>query len=415
MPSAPAETRQRLDRIAQHYGFPATTGAGQRIALVELRGGYIVSDMDACFNGLDPRPVITDHRVTARVDGLPLEGTNSPIDVTTAHRILADLDRTDAVLADIAKTYETHNRDWSRFMGTLEVTLDVQVAGTLASGAAIDVFFAPHSGSGLAEAIRAAVSAKATVISVSWGQSESSWIGPSHTRTVVDDIENALALARKAGITVCCASGDDGCRNASPGDPADGLARVNYPASSPNALACGGTSLSFDTGAATHETVWNTTVLGTPRASGGGMSGLFARPAWQKGLSTPKPDDVWVDPGASKGFDGRWLPDVAANADRANGYPITLAGRAFTADGTSAVCPLWAALLARISEKLGHNVGWVNERIYRAGGAAFNDITQGDNAMPGVTSAFHARPGWDACTGWGAPAGQTLLAALAGN
>jgi kumamolisin len=75
--------------------------------------------------------------------------------------------------------------------------------------------------------------------------------------------------------------------------------------------------------------------------------------------------------------------------------------------GTSAVAPLWAALVARFNQQLGHNLGDPHTAFYSIGTAAFHDITQGTNGL------YKAATGWDACTGLGTPKGQTLLTALA--
>ena len=65
---------------------------------------------------------------------------------------------------------------------------------------------------------------------------------------------------------------------------------------------------------------------------------------------------------------------------------------------------------SRGAQKLGHPVGWLNPALYGslAGQGLLNDITSGNNG------AYAARPGWDACTGWGTPNGARLLQALAG-
>jgi kumamolisin len=76
-----------------------------------------------------------------------------------------------------------------------------------------------------------------------------------------------------------------------------------------------------------------------------------------------------------------------------------------SAGGTSAVAPLYAALIARINATAGKPAGFVNPKLYRAQ-SAFNDITQGNNGT------YAAAPGWDACTGLGSPNGRKLAAAL---
>jgi kumamolisin len=396
--------------VAATYRFPASTGAGQRIALIELAGGYLEDDLDRCFAPLRPAPVVTPVLVEVDNEGLPLEGTNSPLDARTIRRVIRALSKAGATLQSVEKAF-TADDVWSKFLHTLEVTMDVQIAGSLANAAAIDVYFASLGADGLAAAVTKAVATDPTVISISWGGSESWWLGTSGSgRNGVERVESAFQAAHERDITICCSSGDWGTL----GWPisSDGRARVNYPASSPHALACGGTALQFDGGKVSGETVWNSQAFGAPRASGGGMSGLFPRPDHQHGLATPPSTGSWLDAKATRRFDGRWLPDVAAHADRAHGYSIVLGGQPFVGDGTSAAAPLWAALLARISEVAGQRVGWINERLYAARGTGCSDVTTGDNAVPGATHSYRAAPGWDPCTGWGSPDGESLVKVL---
>jgi kumamolisin len=101
---------------------------------------------------------------------------------------------------------------------------------------------------------------------------------------------------------------------------------------------------------------------------------------------------------------------VAADADPTTGYQVRVDGQNLVFGGTSAVAPLWAGLIALMNQKLGHPVGFLNPLLYGslAGRGLLNDISIGNNG------AYLARPGWDACTGWGSPNGGKLLAALSG-
>ena len=407
VPNEPGAAGINAAEIAAAYQFPIATGRGQRIALIELGGGYHAGDLDSAFADLDPKPVVSAIPVESRNSGLPLQGSNSPLDVTTIGTILDALAEPGATFVSMQNRFEPDHKLWSKFLHTFEVTLDVQIAGALANGAAIDVYFATLDAEGLTAAIIAATATRPTVISISWGGSESWWIGDDDpVRSKIHAVDAALMAARDADITICCSSGDWGAVGAIA--TVDGFSRVNFPASSPHALACGGTQLRFADGGTADEAVWNATVFGSPRASGGGMSGLFAKPPYQHTLPSHSSDHAWLDAGVAAGFDGRWLPDVAGHASRTPGYAITIGGRPFVADGTSAVCPLWAALLARISEVIGRRVGWINERLYQASGAGCGDVTVGDNTLPGATPSFSATPGWDACTGWGSPRGTEL-------
>jgi kumamolisin len=99
------------------------------------------------------------------------------------------------------------------------------------------------------------------------------------------------------------------------------------------------------------------------------------------------------------------VPDVAAVGDPATGYRIRLDGKDTVLGGTSAVAPLWAALICRYTQSLGRPLGLINPLIYPAA-HCFRDITEGNNG------AYQAKPGWDPCTGLGVPHGRALLAAL---
>ena len=347
--------------LGRVYRFPTgTDGSGQTLAILELGGGYQQADLDAYWAqiGLADPP-----RVTAvGVDG----ATNAP------------------------------EGDPSGADG--EVLLDIEVAGGLAPGADMLVYFAPNTDRGFLDALSTAVHATPTptAISISWGQSEDEWTGQA--RTAMDD---ALADAAALGITVCVASGDDGSRD----NGTDGGAHVDFPAASPHALACGGTTLQADaaSGAVQSEVVWFHGV--GQGGTGGGVSDAFAVPSWQTAAGVPGDADT--------GRPGRGVPDVAADADPATGYRVRVDGTDAVYGGTSAVAPLWAALVCRLAQALGRRPGFLPPVLYggvTAGrpAAGFRDITSGSNG------AYTARPGWDACTGLGVPDGEALLAKLRG-
>jgi kumamolisin len=365
------------NQVADIYKFPAgTTGAGQTVAVIELGGGFATSDLDSYFGGLGiPVPSIS----AVSVDG----ASNAP--------------GSDPSGADV------------------EVALDIDVIGAAAPGAAQVVYFAPNNGDqGFVDAISAAASATPApiAISISWGQSEDSWTAQGRSA-----MDAALADAAAMGITVCVASGDNGSGDA----VNDGKPHVDFPASSPHALACGGTKLVADpsTGAISSEVVWNETAA-NEGAGGGGVSDLFPVPSFQANAGVPTraaSSSVSTGPSGSTGTSasagGRGVPDVAGNADPVTGYQIFSGGQAQVVGGTSAVAPLWAALISRLAEATGQRFGLIQTLLYAgvAPGTAvggFNDITSGSNG------AYTAGPGWDACSGLGSPDGTALLSRLKG-
>jgi kumamolisin len=228
---------------------------------------------------------------------------------------------------------------------------------------------------------------KPSVISISWGGPESSWTQQSLTA-----LDAACQAAAALGITITVAAGDNGSSDGGTGN------NVDFPASSPHVLACGGTTLEASGATVESETVWNETAS-SEGATGGGVSTVFALPTWQANANVPA---------SSTSTGGRGVPDVAGDADPTTGYSIRVDGQTMVVGGTSAVAPLWAGLIAVANQQLGATVGFIQPAIYAAKSApGFRDITQGNNG------AFSAGPGWDACTGLGSPVASKLIPLLA--
>ena len=172
---------------------------------------------------------------------------------------------------------------------------------------------------------------------------------------------------------------------------------VDFPASSPHVLACGGTKLTGSGSTISSEVVWNEQASGEG-ATGGGVSNVFALPSWQANAKVPAP---------SGSTGGRGVPDVSGDADPVTGYQVRVDGQSLVIGGTSAVAPLWAGLIALNNQQNGKSAGFIQPQIYAAKAASgFHDIISGNNG------AFFAGPGWDACTGLGSPIGATIIALL---
>jgi hypothetical protein len=143
-------------------------------------------------------------------------------------------------------------------------------------------------------------------------------------------------------------------------------------------------------------------------ATGGGVSDHFLLPAWQNMAGVP--------PSFNDGKVRRGVPDIAGNASLNSGYPMSVGGQAFTANGTSAVAPLYAGLAACIIAKLGQPIGFLNPTLYALGESVFRDIKIGNNLWGDPSNkaqhAYSAGQGWDACSGWGVIDGNALLSAL---
>ena len=361
-------------QVAQLYNFPkGLDGSGQCIGIVELGGGYKLAEMKSYFKRLN---ISTPEIIDVSVD----DGKNDP-------------DNPDPNIHDMNG----------------EVDLDIQVAGAIAPKATIAVYFAPDaSDQSFIDAIHAAVHDnvhKPSVLSISWGGAEGMWTDQA-VKAMDEEFQSAAAI----GMTVCCASGDDGSRDdpdnsfvregKEPGDQNgnDTLAHVDYPASSPYALGCGGTRLESSNGMISKETVWND---GPGSAGGGGISDHFPLPDFQNSANVP----ASANPG---GRIGRGVPDITGNGDPETGYIVLVDGRESVIGGTSAVAPLWSGLIALLNQSLGKPVGYLNPILYAklAEAGSLNDITEGNNG------AYQAGQGWDACAGLGSPNGDSLLQAL---
>jgi kumamolisin len=336
--------------VAAAYGFPPGTGEGQCVAIIELGGGFKPADLTTYFTSLK---VASPKVVAVSVD----HGKNAP-------------------------TGDPRGPDG-------EVMLDIEVVGAVAPAATIVVYFAPNTDAGFLDAVTTAIhdaKNKPSVISISWGSAESTW-----TSQAMSAMDSAFQAAATMGITVCVASGDSGSSDGLSGD------HVDFPASSPHALGCGGTSLQSTGMSITSEVVWNDGSGGG--ASGGGVSAYFAAPAWQAGKKATHKT------GAASALTMRGVPDVAGNADPSTGYDVRIDGTNTVIGGTSAVAPLWAGLIARLNQRRGTAAGFLNATLY-SHPQALRDITQGNNGD------FEATKGWDACTGLGSPNGATLSGAV---
>lgn len=298
------------------YKWPTGLAGGGVLAIVELGGGWVASDMSAFFQSINqPVPSITD----VSVDG----------------------------------TQNTPNQSGDAGDADYEVALDIQVAGAsyyAATGkaATIRVYWSQD----IAAAVAKATSDGCDVCSISWGADEANW-----GATAAQQMETTASQATSAGMVVFAAAGDN--------DSSDGgstPANVDCPSSCPHVVGCGGT---YKT--ATQETVWNDNPGQTDgEGTGGGYSTLFPVQSFQIG-APPAPANTQFG-------SGRMVPDVAGDADPNTGYNIFVHGAATVVGGTSAVAPLYAGLFAALGVKLGFVTPtlWQNQK-------AFNDITQGNN------------------------------------
>lgn len=314
-PLAPAPWS--VPNLCSAYKWPTGLAGGGVIAIVELGGGWVMSDMDAYFKSINqPVPSITD---------VSVDGTQNTPNQNTGSNSDADV----------------------------EVALDIQVAAAAyyaATGqpATIRMYWAKD----IAPAVQKAAQDGCDVCSISWGADENTW-GTQNA----DEMESAASTATDLGMIVFAASGDN---NSSDGGSTP--ANVDCPSSCPHVVGCGGTYKTSST-----ETVWNDSPGQTNgEGTGGGYSTIFPSQPFQIGI--PKP------PAGSTYGKGRMVPDVAADADPNTGYNVTVHGSNTVVGGTSAVAPLYAGLFAAFGKKL----GFVTPTLYK-NPAAFNDVTSGSN------------------------------------
>jgi kumamolisin len=344
------------EQVAAFYNFPKNLdGTGQTIGIIELGGGYFSQDLQKFATHVPGRTDPSSSITIVHVD----QAQNAP-DPNGGERGLGEYS---------------------------ENLLDIEIIAAVAPKAKIVVYFAPNSG--LLDAVAAAVDDSVNlpkVISISWGNPED----PANFQMLYDNMEQIFLKAASLNITICAASGDFGSTGG-----------VYHPASSPNVLACGGTTLtSVVGGQVVEEDAWS--------RSGGGVSIVFPTPLFQATIGIQQ----------ATGKSGRGVPDVAGNADPASGYDIVSAAVDLEmSGGTSAVAPLWAALIARFNQDLasqspGKSWGFITPLLYGfvAGGQTangpFRDIVSGSNG------GFSAGTGWDAVTGLGTPNGAALLELL---
>ena len=345
------------NEVADAYNFPKDSmGKGQAVAIIELGGG-----MDRA-----------DNAKYYQKHGLPEPKIN---------------------IVEVGEGKNTPGHAWDS-----EVMLDSQIIGVVAPEATQNIIFAANSEKGFADAILRATfpekgEAKNSVISISWGLNEEGW-----SKEGIAGMNDAFKKAALKGINIFASAGDDGARDRS----TTAKLLAHYPASDPHVTASGGTRLLVDEqGRYRSEQVWNNG--GKNDAGGGGISEVFPPQDFQKNAGVP--------PHASTGTLGRGIPDITGNADPVTGYKIRVHGSEGLMGGTSAVAPLYAALMLRINGALDKPFTTpLNPWLYQnANKGIFNDVIIGDNG------GYKAGPGWDAASGLGSIDGTKMFELMKTN
>jgi kumamolisin len=323
--------------IASAYNMPASGGENAKVGIISLGGGWLPSDLQSSMSDLGlSQPKIT----SVLVDGA----------------------------GNVFSTSDSNSSN--------ENTLDLYCVAGIVPRANIVLYTGLNSTSSFVNTLNRAVDENCDVISISWGIDEVYGAG--------DFLQAPLANAAAKGITILAASGDFG----SEGSATPSVLTVNYPASSPNVVAVGGTILNITTHL---ETVSN--------SSGGGISTLFSVPSWQTGLSA----SLYFSANnytQTSTISGRGVPDIAAPYQT---YVLYYNGTISGAAGTSASTPIIAGMLARYISLTGRRpiANAIHPILYSNTNAYF-DITTGNNNNP-LTVGFLANTGWDPVVGMGSP------------
>lgn len=395
-------TPRELERL---YRFPEDRGTSQHIAILEIGGGFYPQDLNDYLESV----------------GLPARqptvvGNNAPADKAMVKQLLRFLGR-----------HQNPPSVLRAAGGTVETTMDLELAMALAPDADITVAFtAANSYAEILKTTREVISqVRPTVISASWSVGIEGMI----QKGFIKAYEDVLDQARLAGITVCFASGDFGSSgtDTSCGSAAPEGYHADYPATSPQVLACGGTRLEAAGPDKQASEVWRQTYAPSSargsaviEASGGGFSRHFGdTPDWQSDARRAWEEVATDEERRLSRRKGRGTPDVAATAASSSGMRLLAAGESFRSLGTSAATPIWAALVARLngslsSEEKPERLGFVNDLLYDPGAAgAFHPTGTGSNSVRADSSVFTATPSaWDPACGLGEPDGRKLLAAI---
>lgn len=305
--------------VARLYGFPeGVDGAGQKIGIINLGGGYRPADIQAYLTsiGVSANPSIVDVFVNG--------GVNNPDD-------------------DSGASYE--------------VGLDLSIVAAVAPGAEIRMYFAPNSFKDFVDAVIAAVNDGVHVLSISWGLSERQW--PSLSR---NEMNAVFQSASKNGVAIFCAAGDYGASNGSSG------LNVDFPGSSPAVISCGGTTVVVSNGSITSEVAWGTS---PSSATGGGISRFYNKPEYQRnvpllnGKTRRGLPDIAANADPESGYIVRVL-----------GQDVVIGGTSAVSPLLSAL----TALVNHKRSLAGKpSVGALNDDLYGAPLSVFRDITDGGN------------------------------------
>lgn len=343
-------------QLATAYNMPANNGAGVKIGIFSLGGGWLQTDLNSSMTamGITP-PNIT----TVLVDGATNNFSNNLNDIYNI---------------------------------SPENTLDLYCIAGIVPGANIVIYIGQgNTTAGWVNVLNRMIDDNCDIISMSYAIDEAQGYG--------DFLSIPLSRAAARGITVLAASGDWG----SEGNQDIGMLSAGYPATSPNVIAVGGTTLALTSG---NLRATETTSI----RSGGGISSKFNLPIWQQGLTYSIDGRIGMVELTElpRLLGTRGVPDISAHFGP---YGLYFGGNIIQLFGTSASTPILAGMVARFISASGRRPPALNT-IFYSNTSAFNDISGGNNDLAplpnGLYYGYAATPGWDPVTGLGSPNGQAL-------
>ena len=348
MQSLPVPGHLTPQQIATAYNIPFNNGAGVKIGIISLGGGWKQTDLNKSMADL----------------GLPPPTINQ------------------VLLNGATNNFNINDRNHS-----LENTLDIFCISAMVPSANITIYITSVNttadGQAWIDAFNRAIDDGMDIISHSWGTSEE----------YGDFLAPVLSKAKSNNVIVLSASGDYGSQDTS------GNKGVVYPASNADIIAVGGTTLTLNPNGS------RSTELGNSD-SGGGISNIVPLPAWQTGLTYRIYNSQTRVTGPETLLPRRGIPDVSAPYQY---YAFYFDGNIRSGVvGTSASTPIIAGIIARFISLNGRKPDWILPQFYQNQGTSFTNISVGNNASH-ITEGYAVTPNWDPVTGLGAPIGQTLF------
>jgi kumamolisin len=339
-------------QIALAYNIPASDGAGIKIGIISLGGGFLQSDLDKSFTDL-------------RTVGLISATTSTPV----INQVLLDGQSGTFNAADGSSG---------------ENTVDIFCVASMVPAANITIYI----GSLFESPINRAIEDGCHILTISWATLENTFL------------ESILTTAATNKIAVCVASGDWGSSF-----PNETTLQPCYPSSSPQVISIGGTKLTLnvDNTRASESDDNRDPSFGSIYGGGGGVSTMFSLPQWQSRLYyTPITNGTQ---GAPTPLTMRGIPDISAPM---NIYSLYFNGVAAGYGGTSLASPVIAGMLARMQKLTGIQRSSAEyNRLFYTNSNRFYDITVGTNNTQ-ITSGYAGTTAWDPVTGLGPPSGASI-------